>query len=306
MHDMAAQYLGAHVPDLQQCRSADALEAFLLTRGNTLKADTSNTDAFRELAARFGDDEGVVVSKRSGAVAPVGPESLPLWEQLSRISDLVATTFACARETVGTSIPIGWDPILYDRNSFLHKWLFSHATAIGGNNAVSNESQYEQTAVTAMVGDDLNFLEAIDIEDIRHVRQTAFHRDIRKALALSRDAFKVAARRSPEEALREFIANFRDAIQRFGAEYKDLASRQKSARWKSGLSFAGATSLAAMTFAFPASAILSGLAAGVGVLIGSKSALDLIALEKDNARKKRQMENNPLMLLYRATLASGS
>jgi hypothetical protein len=70
---------------------------------------------------------------------------------------------------------------------------------------------------------------------------------------LSRDAFKAALRRSPEAALREFAANYRDAIQQFGTEYRSVVDNQQASRWKAGLSFAGVTSLTALTFAFSAS-----------------------------------------------------
>jgi hypothetical protein len=68
------------------------------------------------------------------------------------------------------------------------------------------------------------------------------------------------------------------------------------------VSFAGATSLTALTLTFPAAALLGWLAGGASVLIGGKSLLDLAEMEKEAGQRKKELEANRLMLLYHASL----
>lgn len=299
MSDLAAQYLGDHIPSLKGITSSDALRDFL---GTGELSNTLRTDAFSRLVDRFGDDEGVVASPLSGEVHPRDLHEGTGSMQIRRIHELLATTFSCARETVLASLPVGWDPVFYGRNAFLHKWFFEQASPNLAVRKNDTEIQPEQTAVDALVGTDLEFLEAVNAEDIRRVRDGQMYKELRSVLSLSRAEFKVASRRSPEAAVQAFVAQIRNAIDHFGAKYKEFKRERKSARWRAGVSFAGVTSLTALTLTFPSAALLGWLGGGASVLIGGKSLLDLAQMEKKADRNIKELEANPLMLLYRASL----
>lgn len=303
MHDLAAQYLTANDPILKDITSSDDLHYFLKTNKSVdLEKTICATDAFQLLLKRFGDDDGVAYSPQTGEIDVGGPHRFTAEIQIYRIHELVSTTFACARETVFASLPVGLDPVLYEGNAFLHEWLFNQVGKEGKAQHDVSDAQSERTAVRALVSDELEFLEALSTEDIRKIRENESYRELRKSLSLSRDEFKLASRQSPEMALKAFVAHMRNTIDSFGIQYKQIQQQQKSSRWRTGLSFAGGTSLTALTFAFPAVALLGWLAGGVSVLIGGKSILDLVGMEKEADHSKNKLEESPLMLLYRATL----
>jgi hypothetical protein len=305
MVDFAAQYLADHVPSLREVASSDALDDFLDSNATTdLDTTVCAADAFSRLAARFGDDDGFAFSPFSGEVVLGAPQKLTGASQIYRIHRLLGTTFSCARETVLASLPIGWDPVLYERNAFLHEWLFAQASTGLATQKDNRNIQPEQAAVCGLVGNDLEFLEAVSAEDIRRVREGELYKELRDLLSLSRAEFKIAAHQSPEAAVQAFVTHVRDAINQFATKYKEVNQDRKSARWRAALNFTGATSLTALTIAFPSLALLGWLAGGVSVLVGGKSLLDLADMEKEASRRKKELETNPLMLLYRASTPS--
>lgn len=207
-------------------------------------------------------------------------------------------TLFSIRETLSCALAAGTDPVVYYGNEPYYSWLQeriarSIVKELGG-------SEEEQITVTALLGKDLEFLEAVTLEDLRNMREEGHLEEMREALRLERKDFKNAISNGVESAAQEFQEGFLEIIDLYGRERQGRRKRANRKAAFTGVAFGATAAIGIAAVALPAIVVLGALGTAIGLAVGGKSALDTVRAFREASTSSDPAMHSPLAILYEA------
>jgi hypothetical protein len=190
------------------------------------------------------------------------------------------------------------DPIVPYQYWQIYEWLCANI-APGGS--IFSPNRIEELAITqGLLKDELKFVEAISIDDLRIIREEGNFNDLRASLRMDRVELKKATPDSINDLSTNFASNLIEKVILFGEEMKKNEKDFKKKRIMQFTSLAGSTGVALVPFAFPTAALVAILSSTVGILFGGRSILDIIKSYRDTKRNKEFQICSPLGILFSA------
>ncbi|MBM7353156.1 hypothetical protein [Lelliottia amnigena] len=99
-----------------------------------------------------------------------------------------------------------------------------------------------------------------------------------------------------------FQKNLIEVVSDYGNTYKNKQSINRKNKFKSAAIFTGSATLGVASLILPQYAALSVAATGIGITLGGTSLKDIYLDTKRNRKEIAQLEQNPISLLYGASL----
>lgn len=186
------------------------------------------------------------------------------------------------------------DPVLYGPSHFIASW---HKRRLGQMDTARTEGP---VAANAIMGDDLAFLEAVNVEQLKRLREEGMLEELRTELRLERGKFLVAAKRGVRDATKAFASNALRIIEEHGKAYEADMKRDNRRMLAAGLVFGCTAGLKAAAIAWPAIHLINLLSDSMGLVVGGvslKGFVDTLTRKKQTAKRYSE---TPLTLLYHA------
>jgi len=193
---------------------------------------------------------------------------------------------------------LGVDPVIYNGNTFLHRWTTDRLLRDYG--ASRQPSSEEQAVAMGLTSKEVGFLAALSDDELRKLREHGNMEDLRRELRLARRELQSEAPETVLQASSRFARHLIDVVEAYGRDIED-AQRSASRRMtSSGLIFAGSAALGVSALALPQLALLGAAATGIGLAFGGKSVADVIRDHKEGREALAALERSPVSLLYGA------
>lgn len=296
----AAVFIPETCLDRDDITTEDDLRRYVVARERELDKGMPGHDTFQQLLRRFDKPASLLVEANVLTEEMRRPQyrlaQMPTGRQFQMLHWYSAAAFNNASETVSSAANHGIDPVLYRGNEILYRWLGERwGKRIVHDAAGENE---ETVAASALLSDDLQLLEAVNLAALLDFRRRGEMEDLRNALRLARAEFKAAGRRGIDSAVSAFARHARDTIAEFGAQLAAKKTEIRARNVKVAVSLGLSTALTALGLALPSVALVSLIGAGVSVAIGGSSIRDLYLAYRAGGSELDALYSTPLSLLY--------
>lgn len=192
------------------------------------------------------------------------------------------------------------DPVIYSNHLFLHDWIVKRLINDYENHRIY--STEEQAIAMGLTSKDVDFLTALSDTDLKKIREKGKLENLRNQLRLSRSNLQDSSIDNLKKSSIDFSQNLIEIISDYGNTYKNKLSINKKNKFKSAAILTSSATLGVASLIFPQYAVLSVAATGIGITLGGTSLKDIYLDSKNNKKEIAQLEQNPISLLYGASL----
>jgi hypothetical protein len=172
--------------------------------------------------------------------------------------------------------------------------------------SVFTSSHAEEMGIgQGLLSDEMNFLEAISLADLRIIREEGEFYELRKNLRLDRTVIKGATPKSITSLGREFNIKLISKIKEFEQEEQSRRDKSRKAKILSFLSLTGSVALTVLPFVFPTNIPLSIGSSSAGIIIGGNSIRDVVNTIKREKEENKNAVCSPLGIMLNAKNSYG-
>lgn len=227
-------------------------------------------------------------------------ESFGLATTIRTLAGKVESAIYAQRSSQVSASILQVDPVIYSNHLFLHDWIVKRLINDYENHRIY--STEEQAIAMGLTSKDVNFLTALSDTDLKKIREKGKLESLRNQLRLSRSNLQDSSIDNLKKSSIDFSQNLIEVVSDYGKTYKNKLSINKKNKFKSAAIFTGTATLGVASLILPQYAALSMAATGIGITLGGTSLKDIYLDTKSNKKEITQLEQNPISLLYGASL----